>query len=286
MTRLAVLSDIHGNLPALQAVLEDASRQAVDRFIQAGDYTGGPQAPECSKLQRSLPGWMIRGNGELNLRRYEQGEAPAAWKTDRQFSLLRWDHARLSRAELDFLYALPEQMVVRIEGAAPIRVVHGSPRSPYEQIFIEDTTVLDGALADTKEAVLIFGHTHRAWSIRKNGQLAFNPGAVCGPLDGFAGAEYAILSWQEKGWQVEHRAIHYDLAAVRSAFEDSGLLAPSGALGRAFLLSIECGQDVARNFLDYAYRLAEQAGCANQRNVPDEIWERAETAFDWKGVIH
>ena len=62
MTRLAVLSDIHGNLPALQAVLEDANRQPVDGFIQAGDYTGGPLAPECLRLQRGLPGWMVRGN--------------------------------------------------------------------------------------------------------------------------------------------------------------------------------------------------------------------------------
>ena len=207
MTRLAVLSDIHGNLPALQAVLEDASRQAVDGFIQAGDYTGGPQAPECLLLQRSLPGWMIRGNGEVNLRRYEQGDCPPAWKTNHQFSLLRWDHARLSRSELDFLYALPEQEVVQIEGTASIRVVHGSPRSPYEQIFIEDAPVLQRALADTREAVLVCGHTHCPWSIRQDRQLALNPGAVCGPLNGFTGAQYAILSWQVDSWQVEQRAL-------------------------------------------------------------------------------
>jgi len=62
VTRLAVLSDIHGNLPALQAVLEDANRQPVDNFIQAGDYTGGSQAPAYRRLQRGLPGWMVRGN--------------------------------------------------------------------------------------------------------------------------------------------------------------------------------------------------------------------------------
>ncbi len=287
MTRLAVLSDIHGNLPALQAVLEDASRQAVDGFIQAGDYTGGPQAPECLALQRSLPGWMIHGNGEVNLRRYEQGEAPAAWKTNLQFSLLRRDHARLSRAELDFLFALPEQVVVQIEGAASIRVVHGSPRSPYEKIFVDNNSgVLEHALADTDERVLVCGHTHCPWIIRRDGRLALNPGAVCGPLDGFRGAQYAILSWQAQGWQVEQRAIRYDLAAVRRAFEDSGLLAASGALGRAFLLSIESGSNVADDFLNYAFRLAEQADFADRSIVPDEVWEQADATFDWKGVSY
>ena len=219
MTRLAVLSDIHGNLPALQAVLEDASHQAVDGFIQAGDYTGGPQAPECLAIQQSLPGWMIHGNGEVNLRRYEQAKAPAAWKTNLQFSLLRWDHARMNRAELDFLFALPEQAVIQIEGTDPIRVVHGSPRSPYEKIFVDKNSgVLERALADTLEAVLVCGHTHCPWYIRRDGRLALNPGAVCGPLDGFRGAQYAILSWQAQGWQVEHRALGYDLAAVRRAF--------------------------------------------------------------------
>jgi putative phosphoesterase len=286
VTRLAVLSDIHGNLPALLAVLEDASRQAVDGYIQAGDYTGGPQATECLQIQRSLPGWMIRGNGEVNLHCYEEEDCPPAWKTDMQFTLLRWDHAHLCRAELDFLYALPEQAVVQIEGTAPIRVVHGSPRSPYEKIFIEDTPVLERALTDTNEDVLICGHTHCPWFTRRDGRLALNPGAVCGPLDGFRGAQYAILSWQTQGWQVKHRAIRYDLAAVRRAFENSGLLAACGALGRAFLLSIESGNNVAADFLNYAHCLAEKAGLTDPSVVPDEIWERAETTFEWKGVFH
>lgn len=287
MTRLAVLSDIHGNLPALQAVLEDASRQTVDGFIQAGDYTGGPQTPECLALQRSLTGWMIQGNGEVNLRRYERGDSPPAWKTHRQFSLLRWDHAHLSRSELEFLFALPEQAVVQIEGTAPIRVVHGSPRSPYEKIFVDkNPEVLEHALADIHEAVMVCGHTHCPWFIQRDGRLALNPGAVCGPLDGFRGAQYAILSWQAQSWQVEHRAIRYDLAAMRRAFEDSGLLAASGALGRAFLLSIESGSNVAVDFLDYAHCLAEQAGFADQSVVPDEVWAHADATFDWKGVIN
>ena len=284
MTRLAVLSDIHGNLPALQAVLEDASRQAIDRYIQAGDYTAGPQATECLEIQRSLPGWMIRGNGEVNLRRYETGQAPPQWHTSRQFGLLRWDHARMSRADLDFLYALPEQQVVQIEGAAPIRVVHGSPRSPYEQLFVEDQPAIERALADINEAVLVCGHTHRPWAYRRNGQLALNPGAVCGPLNGFRGAQYAILTWEQQGWRVEHRAVRYDLAEVRRGFEQSGLLAAGGAIALAFLINIERGRDMGHALMDYAYRLAEQSGCSTEQVVPDEIWERAEATFDWKGA--
>jgi putative phosphoesterase len=285
MTRLAVLSDIHGNLPALQAVLEDASHLSLDGFIQAGDYTAGPQVTECLQIQRCLPGWMIRGNGEVNLRRYETGECPSAWKSDHQFSLLRWDYARLSRAERYFLFSLPEQRVVQIEGCDPIRVVHGSPSNPYEQIFLEDRPTLERALAATREPVLVCGHTHRPWALRQDGKLALNPGAVCGPLNGFIGAQYAILSWQADGWQVQHREVCYDMAAVRGSFEDSGLLAASGALGKLFLLSIENGQDIARLFLDQAYRLTEQAGYKNPKTVPDEIWDSLDLGFDWQAAF-
>ena len=163
-------------------------------------------------------------------------------------------------------------------------MVHGSPRSPYEQIFLDDPPTLERALAATPEPVLVCGHTHRPWAFRRDGKLAFNPGAVCGPLDGFIGAQYAILSWQSGGWQVQHRSVRYDMAAVRRGFEASGLLAASGALGRAFLLSIESGHDVARDFLDAAYLLARQAGCAQEKQVPDQIWDRLEATFDWKGA--
>jgi hypothetical protein len=96
MPHLAVLSDIHSNLPALQAVLEDIEQVRLDGFILAGDYTGCPQAVETIQLLRDLKGWMIQGNGEASLRRLRLGEAPTEWTTLRQFGLLRWDYARLS----------------------------------------------------------------------------------------------------------------------------------------------------------------------------------------------
>jgi protein phosphatase len=131
--RLAVLSDIHGNLPALQAVLDDLAPARPDGFILAGDYTGCPQAVETIQILRGLKGWMIQGNGEASLRRFDRGDAPAEWKTLRQFGLLRWDYARLKDETREFLYKLPEQQIVHLDNTATIRVVHGSTRSPYEK---------------------------------------------------------------------------------------------------------------------------------------------------------
>jgi putative phosphoesterase len=282
--RFAVLADIHGNLPALQAILQDADKERVDGFILAGDYFAGPQGSQTTRLLHSLRGWKISGNGEVNLRREARGEAPPSWWSYKQFALHRWLAGQMSPVDWEFVHSLPEQQVIDLPGAAPVRVVHGSHRSPFEEIHPEEpASALEAVLAETSEAVFICGHTHLPWIVRRDGRLALNPGAVCGPLDGFVGAEYALLSWDGSRWQAELRAVPYDIAAVRRAFRESGLLHEGGALARAFLASIETGQNIGRGFLDYAFRLAAQAGDANCLFVPDTIWDEAARTFCWPG---
>jgi predicted phosphodiesterase len=95
--RLAVLSDTHGNLPALEAVLADVRQFAVDGVIVAGDLTGGPHPNETIALLRALNGWLIRGNSDANLLQLAAGEAPEDWYTSRQFALLRWSLHTIDR---------------------------------------------------------------------------------------------------------------------------------------------------------------------------------------------
>jgi hypothetical protein len=104
---------------------------------------------------------------------------------------------------------------------------------------------------------------------------------VCGSLNGDVRAHYALLAWQDGHWQAEHQAVAYDLRRIRGAFRESGLLEEGGALARAFLLSIETGQNVAEDFVSYAYGLAAKAGIEDCDVVPDAIWEQAASTFDW-----
>jgi putative phosphoesterase len=283
--RLAVLSDIHGNLPALRAVLDDLKQHKLDGFILAGDYTGCPQAAETIEILRGLNGWMIQGNGEASLARMERGDAPAAWKTCRQFGLLHWDYDRLGQEARNFLFSLPIQQVILFDETELIRVVHGSPRNPYEKLYPDgDMTTLNQALHETVEAVLICGHTHIPWKIEHQGRLVVNPGAVCGPLDGTIGAQYAILYWEDHCWQVEHHQVDYDIDSVRRSFYTSGLLDAGGYLARSFLLSIESGRNVAEEFLTHAYRLKHETQTEGTEFIPDDIWEQAGQSFDWSGA--
>jgi len=300
--RLAVLADTHGNLPALEAVLADARQQGVDGIIVAGDLTtGGPQQLETINLLRSLGSWMIRGNSEGYLLKYDAGNAPDAWRVSKQWASVSWSYLHLDRETLDFIAALPEQRVVALDGAAPIRVVHGSPRSPSEHLFpdrdpasldafrnaglLPPGTVpakLDRALTQVKEPVLVCGHSHIPWKQRQDGHLVLNPGSVGAPINGDVRAQYALLAWEYDRWQAEHRAVAYDLDQIRAAFSDSGLLEEGGAFARAWLLVIETGQNVSGRFVSYAYELAVEAGYEGGNVVPDDIWEQAIATFDWE----
>ena len=281
--RIAVLSDIHGNLPALEAVYKDLKTRKPDGLIVAGDFVGGPHPDQTIELLRSLkPNWMILGNSDINILRYIDGQVPGTYRTAKQFALLRWGSNHISLESIDFLRNLPRQQVIALDGTASIRVVHGSLNNPYEGYDPEterDKFDFDFHLLD--ELVLISGHTHRPWSVEWNGKLAVNPGSVAGPLNGFIGTQYALIDWTGGQWKAQLYARHYDISRICADFSDSGLLQAGGALARCFLYSIETGEDVSRQFLEYAFLLAEKAGYSDCPIIPDEVWEKAEGNFNW-----
>lgn len=300
--RLAVLADVHGNLPALEAVLADVQPHDVDGIIVAGDLIGGgPQSVEVVRLLRSLGSLMIRGNNEDYFLAYDAGDAPDAWRVSYQWATMRCSYLCLDRETLDFIASLPEQHVVALDSTTPIRVVHGSPSSPSGRLFPDrdpssmslfrkagflppgrDPVKLDLALAGVNEPVLVCGHTHIPWKQEQSDRLVLNPGAVSGSLNGDVRAQYALLIWQNGRWRAEHRAVSYDLDRVRDAFRESGLLAEGGAFARACLRSIETGRNVAGYFLVHVRGLAAEAGFEGCDVVPDAIWERAVATFNWE----
>ncbi len=283
--RLAVLSDTHGNLPALTAVLKEIEKHKVEGLIVAGDLTGGPHHNETIRLLRDRDCWMIRGNSDTDLLQYIAGEAPEGRYTSLQWALLRWSVQSINPDNLTFLQSLPEQKVIALPNTSAIRIIHGSPRNPAEHLYPEyNPAAVEIALRQTTEPVLICGHTHIPWKLERNHRLVLNPGAVCGPLNGDFGAQFALLTWKENRWRPTHHLVPYDLGLIRKAFQDSGLLTEGGALARAFLLSIETGQNIADDFLKHAYGLAVEMGFAGQEIIPDSVWRKAANTFNWSDI--
>ena len=209
---LALLYDIHGNLPALEAVLADAR---AERFVLGGDYAlFGPWPVQTVTALRDLPGarW-IRGNGE----RWTASPAQAPDNEIVQGAIAACREALGARL-VDELAALSEQEV--LDG---VRYCHASPVSDVRSFTPDPGEDEDELLAGVAERRLVFGHTHLPFRrISAGGVELVNPGSVGMPFDGDPRAAYALA--HDDG-TVEHRRVAYDheasAAAVRDRFGES-----------------------------------------------------------------
>ena len=300
--RYAVLADIHGNLPALEAVLADLAPLHLDGILVAGDHANaGPFPRETLAALRSAGGVMIRGNHEEYLADYTAGRWPTEKCASRQWGAIRWTCAQLDPQDVDSLGALPEHIVIHPDHLEPIRMLHGSLRGPNQglipagnptaaALFKEAGLLPDEtrearpaqALAAIDEAVLICGHTHIPWVESWNGKLALNPGSVGAPLTGSPEAQYALLEWQAGAWQVQLRSTPYDLARVRRAYHAGGLMDAAPGMARACLANVETGLNVAWFFVVYAHHLARARGVRVAPAIPDAMWDEACRTFPWE----
>lgn len=279
--RCAVLADVHANLPALSAVLDEALTEGVCAIIVAGDMVGaGPYPNEVVRLLRSLRCHLIRGNTDTYPIQMADGLLPQGVMTSRQWAFTRWTYRRLEPEVLTFFRTLPEQRVVALEGADSIRVTHGSIYGISTGIDpVHAPEMLDRVAADLEEPVMVCGHTHEPWMEQRGGKLMLNPGSVSASNDGDWRAHYAMLTWGGNCWEVEHRRVEYDLDAVRAAFLSSGLFEQGGILARLSLVNIETGRDVVGDFMKYVRKMALHAGHTDRRIVPEHIWRQAEVRW-------
>lgn len=163
MTRLAILADTHGNLPALEAVMVDLAGQQVEQVIVAGDLINwGPFSAQVVARVREA-GWAtIRGNHELILLDYGTPRQPAIWADLAAFPVPHWLQRQLPPALKLAIVLWPDTLVIHPPDAPPLRIVHGSPRDHAEPIYPDITEeVLAPLLAGLAEATIVAGHTHR-----------------------------------------------------------------------------------------------------------------------------
>jgi predicted phosphodiesterase len=298
--RLAVVSDVHGNLPALEAVLADIKRQQVDELIVAGDMVGCPQPQATLESLRDQGALMIRGNHENYYLNCDRGRTPTGSGNSKQWEAVQWAYEQLDRDALDFLTSLPEQRVITLGATTPIRVVHGSPSSDREHVFPDRTPAaltrfrqedllprdqtpspLCLVTEGVAEAVLVCGHSHIPWQQSETGCLVVNPGSAGLSINGDPRATYAILTWTGDHWSAEHRFITYDVVQLRRAYETTECLADGGAFARACLLASESGHNVALRLIRHTYRTAAAQGIDTSAGIPDENWDAAVAGFDW-----
>lgn len=281
--RIAVLADIHGNLPALERVLADVAEQGADAIVVLGDLADrGPFPVETIGAVRAAAHVVLCGNTDERLLRYDQRDVPESWYCAAQFESTRWTYEQLSRQDLTFLGSLPEQRVLVLGGLPPVRFVHGSPRSASEPVYPDRDLRAADALRQIDEDILAVAHTHISWLARRGSKLAFNPGSVGQPFNGDPRAQYALLTGRNGGWQVEHRALDYDRAPLCAAFQASGLLDHEDGFSRAAMASMMTGRDEIWPFLRHAFRLRGEADALHEVVLDDDVWQRAGATYDWE----
>ena len=210
---IGLLYDVHGNLIALQSVLDDAKQAGVSSYVLGGDYaTFGPWPRETVELLETLPTLVrIRGNVDRWLR--DEPEVPDSAK---QLVTTAVTVAResLGAAVVDRLYGLPERS--ELDG---MLICHGSPLSDIETFSPDAEPGEERLLAGEAERTILFGHSHRQFSrAGPNGTRLVNPGSVGAPLDGDPRAAWALY---ERGELVLRRT-PYDVERAAAQMRSYG----------------------------------------------------------------
>jgi predicted phosphodiesterase len=245
--RVAALYDVHGNLPALEAVLAEVEALEADAVVVGGDVAIGPM-PRAS-LQRLLAlgerAHFLRGNGDREIAADLHGAGSGLWA-----ERTRWSAQQLERGALAWLAALPDTQSVAVDGLGPVLFCHGSPRSDEEILTrISPEERVATALAGVEEAVVVCGHTHVQFDREVAGRRLVNAGSVGMPYEAKPGAYWALL-----GPDVELRRTPYDLEAAAESIRATGF---PGAeeLAAENVLTVPSAEDATDQF----ERLAQAA---------------------------
>ena len=211
--KIGIISDIHANLPALNAVLSHAGQNNVDIIYNLGDSIGyGAYPDQVIKFLISEKITSILGNYDHKV--LEVKKKANKWskkKNPLKLFAFQWTFEQLSSESIAFLKTLPESIYLNHQGFK-ILLVHGSPASIDEPITEKTTVERLSALAVISEAdIVLCGHSHQAFFKQRLNTIFINPGSVGRQNDGDPRTSYAILNIGERQISIQHFRIPYDL---------------------------------------------------------------------------
>lgn len=212
--RVAIISDIHGNLMALDAVLTDIENQGADEIWCGGDIAwAGPWPNECIERTRAACEVVVKGNTDI----WVTGDPQGVPEDDRdELKVLAAAHA-ISDDDARWLLNLP----LGHSGQGSVLLVHGTPRSPFDAPM-PDSGAAEFAPYQGQAQVVIYGHIHRQFTRRlADGTIVCNTGSVGIPMDG-PDAGYLLVEHEGPDWLLTHRQVSFDRRAVIAQVRRNG----------------------------------------------------------------
>ncbi len=220
--RIAIISDIHGNQVALEAVLEHIAQQtAIDTLVIAGDLClNGPCPREILEILQALNCPVIQGNVDVDV----TTQRPK--KGTKKRDIVDWTREQIGETGINYLDMLPSSHLVTNPNGSDVLVVHANPLNQEDTIFPTSTDKeLERLLAPVPSTVgaIAFGHLHIAYQRRWRNVLLLDAGSCGLPRDEDHRASYGILTWQDERWQAEHHRVEYDVPRVVDQLRACGM---------------------------------------------------------------
>lgn len=282
--KIAILADIHGNLAAFHAVVEDIERWNPDMVLVAGDTINrGPQSDGCLELALHLSaerGWrMIRGNHERYVLQYDRDrrrpDFPTSGPRHEINKIVGWTHGQVA-GHIDTIAALPERLSIDLDGG-PLVVYHASARHDRDGIAVHGSDARLREQIEPGAAVFCVGHTHVPGTRRVDGTLVVNAGSVGLPFDGDTRAAYARLTRGSRGWRAAIVRVPYDVSATVRAFKANGMFEAVGGHAPIMLREIETARSLMFEFVPTYYERII-AGAVSVDQAVSEFLSRVDRA--------
>lgn len=277
--KIAVLSDIHGNNVALEAVLEDARKNNVDEYIVAGDLiTDFSQSNEVIENIKKLTPYVIKGNREDYILKYDKTKDLEMWNSMQYSNIVNF-YKGMSKENIEYIKKLPETLSINFNDLR-IKVMHRSPYSLYKDKHIENKEQVRSMIFnDLEEDMLVYGHVHEEVKyVKKDNKILLHSGVVGMHNNTTNNPEYAIIEYnQNKEISVTKRIVKYDKDLLKETLLKSDILKTNRIWTNLCYYCIKTGQDLRNKFLQEAmvmmnekYKGKKQDGIDSNFEVIDD----------------
>ncbi|HEY8321969.1 MAG TPA: metallophosphoesterase family protein [Candidatus Baltobacteraceae bacterium] len=218
--RVAVLSDIHGNLVSLDACLSDlASQGGADAIVAAGDLcVDGPKPKKVLARLMDIGAQCIRGNTDRYIAERDEAALPAAERAQ-----LQWTRDDIGAKLVAWLGELPFSLRFGDAGNE-LLIVHANPTNDDEHVWPDaDDAILERLIGAETASAIAFGHLHLPYVRVWRGKMLVNVASAGLPKDGDPRASYALFTERNGGWEVKHRRVAFDVKKVATQLADCGI---------------------------------------------------------------
>lgn len=277
--RVAVISDVHGNYKALEAFLDYIGSRSVDAIIGLGDYVTDSPYPERTlsmiyEMQRKYPCHLIRGNREeylLDNRRQDQG-----WHICSPNGALYYTYQHVSDADLDWMEAMPSEMVLQLGDCPALTLCHGAP-GVIRGNFEFDRPLKELSMKRLQTRYLLGGHSHHQEVDRLYDKTYLNPGSLGMPIDEQGRhIQFAVMEGSSLGWEIELLTMDYDVEGFLRDFKESGIEEYGLYLTKAVEKTLVTGHNYFYYSVCEACRISNKALPETDEEVWRQVAERME----------